>query len=245
MLQTPVENHLSKVSTKTNSMGSGYNKGEYYFIHKRDERDNFVSESPCQLANIERFRKTHQLETPNSFYQRKRGHDYLHALYALYIDIDGDKGPLLLSPDEILERWGQLGFPEPPSEIRQTSQGRFHVIVRIKPARAFPEKISYWKKCANGLFRAFEDLGADQAATRNIVGLIRIPGHPNYKYPDKPLVETVYHSGSITTLTDVHQTLIDAEIIRPPVKRKNAESEDIAILEAGTRTGSGIKRVLH
>lgn len=199
--------------------------------------DDFVSESPCQIATVERFRRTHQLETLNSFYIKRRGKKYLHSLYAMHIDVDGPQEPFPLSSIDILERWTELGFQEPPSEIIRTSQGRFHVVIRIKPVRAFPEKVSYWQKCAKGLYKAFEDMGADHAATTNPVGLVRIPGHPNFKYPDKPIVETVYQSGSITTLTDIHQTLIDAQIIRPPAKRQNDVAENIAILEAGVPEG--------
>lgn len=219
-------------------MVSGFKSGEYFFFQiRKGGKDERITDIPCLLSNVEQYRKKYQMETPNSFYQRKRGHDYLHTLYALYIDIDGDKGPLLISRDEILERWGQVGFPEPPSEIRQTSPGRYHVIIRIQPARAFPDKVSYWKKCAGGLHKAFESLGADLSATVNPSGLVRIPGHPNYKYPDRPIVETVFHSGSITTLGDLHAALIDSEIIRPQAKRSKGIAEDIAILEAGVPEG--------
>jgi hypothetical protein len=88
-----------------------------------------------------------------------------------------------------------------------------------------------------GLFRAYAGLGADRSATTNPAGFVRIPGHANKKYLDRTSVEAVHKSESVTTLTDIHQTLIDAELIRPPIVRRNSISEDIAILEAGVPEG--------
>lgn len=155
------------------------------------------------------------------------------------IDIDGNQGPFPLSHIDILERWRELGFAQLPTEIRRTSQGRFHVIVKIKPARAFSDKINFWKKCAKGLHLGYKDLGADETATTNPVGLVRIPGNPNCKYFDKPIVETTFESHSVFTLSEIHQTQIDNGLLQPAIDRNKSIDEKITILENGVPPGIG------
>lgn len=210
---------------------------EYFYLQSRNDLDHFQFEDAVKAEDLPRCRETYQLETLNSFFCKKRSTKTLHTLYGFCIDIDGIQSGFPLSHLDILERWRALGFSENPSEVRRTSEGRFHVIIKIMPVGAFPEKISYWKQCARGLNLAFEDLGADEFATTNPVGFIRIPGHPNCKYPDKPRVEIVSESKSILTLTDIYQTLKDNGLFGPSFMNKKSIAEMIAILERGVPRG--------
>lgn len=212
---------------------------EFFFLQYRDDLDSFRFEDPVIIRDLEGAKRFYQLETLNSFYLKKRSNQTLHTLYALAIDIDGIRGSLPLSHIDILRRWGELGFPDPPTEIRITCQGRFHIIIRIEPARAFPEKISYWKKCSKGLYKAFKDLGADEVATTNIVGFVRIPGHKNCKYPGEQIVETVSQSESIFTLTEIHRVLLENALVQESITYKKSTIEKIEILEKGVPPGIG------
>lgn len=226
--------HIKYIPNNHKSSGD-----EFFFFQYRDDNDNFLFEDPISKRGLINAIKTYQLETVNSFYKKKRSNQTLHTLYALQIDIDGDKWSLPVSHIDILRKWDDLGFPDQPSEIRRTSEGRFHVIFRIKPARAFPDKISYWKKCALGLHKAYEDLGSDEVATTNIVGFVRVSGHQNRKYPGKQLVETVLESDSIFTLTEIHEALLENGLVRNSTLVCGSVHEKIAILENGVPPGIG------
>jgi len=232
-----MNNNISHIEYSTKSRNS--NCSEFFFLQYRDNGDHFRFESAYKNKDLIQGRQEHQLETLNSFYQRKRSSNHLHTLYALYVDIDGTKEPFPLSAVDILERWRELGFANPPSEIRRTSNGRFHVIFRIKPARAFPDKISYWKKCAKGLYLGFKDIGSDEMATTNPVGFVRIPGHTNFKHLEKPIVELITKSGSIFTLSEIHQTLLDNGVLQPAIKSNKSLAEKISILQKGVPPGIG------
>jgi hypothetical protein len=212
---------------------------EYFFLQYRDDLDRFKFEDGVKVEDLPKCRETYQLETLNSFFRKQRRTLTLHTLYGFCIDIDGVRDEFPLSLLDILERWRALGFSENPSEVRRTSEGRFHVIIKITPVRAFPEKISYWKKCAKGLYLAFKDLGADEGAITNPVGFVRIPGHPNCKYPDKPRVEIISGSNSILTLTDIYQTLNDDGSLGPSFMNQKSIAEKIGILERGVPPGIG------
>lgn len=203
---------------------------EYFFCQKRDEFDEFLFEDYVKSEDILYAREQYQLETINSFYQNRRSKKTLHTLYSINVDIDGIKNSFPLSHQDILERTRELGFCDYPTEIVKTSEGRFHVKFRIEPARAFPDKISYWKKCAEGLYSAFKDLGADKQATTNIIGFNRLPGHVNGKYSYKPIVELVYQSDVIFTLADIYEVLRDNGYVKSNIHSKKTYEEKIQIL---------------
>jgi len=232
-----MNNNIPHIEYSTKSRNS--NCSEFFFLQYRDNGDHFRFESAYKTKDLDQGRETHHLETLNSFYRNERSTKTLHTLYALYVDIDGIQQPFSLSALDIVERWRELGFSKPPSEIRRTSEGRFHVIFRIKPARAFPDKISYWKKCAKGLYLGFKDLGADEIATTNPVGLVRIPGHTNFKHLEKPIVEIVNQTGSIFTLSEIHQTLVDNAVLLPAIGKNKSVAEKISLLEKGVPPGIG------
>jgi len=203
---------------------------EYIFFQFRDELDNFRFEAPFKPKDINDAKNLYQLRTLNTFYKNQRSTKTLHTLYAINVDIDGTKELLPLSHIDILQKVRELGFSQNPSEINKTSEGHYHVIFRIEPARAFPEKISYWEKCARGLYKAFKDLGADEQATTNLVGYVRIPGHPNGKYTYKPIIESVYSSNSIFTLTYIYQVLKENGFVKDNKFSKKSYEEKIQIL---------------
>src|SRR5579884_2129698 len=204
-------NQANKIISENQSKRKSSKKEELFYFAYLDDFSNFRYQSAYKPHDLEQGRQTHQLESLNSFYPfypPSRDIRSLHTLYRILIELDGVGSPLPLSYLDILVRFRELGFDKTPSRIICTSPGRFHVILELKPLRAFPEKVSYWRRCARGLALLFEELGADMGASTNPVGFMRIPGHINYKYPEKPLVEMVFQStSSIFTLAEIYEVL--------------------------------------
>jgi len=216
---------------------------ELFYFGYVDELGYFRFESAYNPQDLEQGKEFCQLVTPNSFYRKLRSLNTLHTLYALWLDLDGWESPFQLSYSDILARFRELGFTKDPTFIIRTSEGHYHIVILLQPLRAFPEKIDFWKKVAAGLAKCFLDFGCDVGASSNPVGFVRIPGHPNYKYADKPIVEVVYHSDTVLTLSEIHQVLIDNAIIKKPKEKTQNEhkgiKEKIAILEKGVPHGIG------
>lgn len=192
--------------------------------------------------------KLHNLFCPNSFIPKARIERNLKTIYALWVDLDGWDSPFPLSHYDILRRCRELGLEE-PSLIIQTSLGRYHIIFQLLPLRAFPEKRSYWKKVATGLAKCFKDFGCDIGATTNPVGFIRIPGHQNFKYPDRPVVEAVFQSNVVFTLSEIHQVLLDNGVIKKPKTKTTNEPNSVKekinqLLEHGVSIGKRARAAL-
>ena len=208
-------------------------KERFYFAYE-DDCGNFQFESCYIPLDLDQGFEIHQLFCPNSFYRRTRSIETLRTLYALWMDIDGICDPFPLSHIDILERWHQLGFSKPPTEIICTSPGHYHVILRLKPLRAFPEKISYWENCQKGITQLFKDLGADYQPP---TGFIRIPGHRNYKHPEKPMVESVLQSNSIFTLSEIYEILKENGIKKRNGAASTVEAKIKILLEGRVAYG--------
>lgn len=220
---------------------------EVIFLGNTDEQGYFRFESAYKPEDLEQGRQAHQLESLNSFYRKPRDIKNLHTLHRILIDSDGVSRPLPLSRLDIRERFRELGFDKPPSQIICTSPGRFHVILNLKPLRAFPEPISYYRRCATGLALLFKELGADIGASTNPVGFMRIPGHVNYKYPSKPTVEVVFESDSIFTLSEIYEILRENGLVKKP-KAFNSSSdvkEKIQLLIQGKLPDNGSRANNH
>jgi len=212
---------------------------EYFFFGYKDDADNFRFDSPCTLSQFNEILSSHNLLCLNSFYVNpynpSRSEKYLTTFYALHLDLDGWKYETPLSHLNILEKWHELGFDKHPSIIIRTSEGRFHIILWLHPLSAYPDKISYWKKCQKGLCELLKEFRADPQPPVNFV---RIPGSINYKYHYKPVVEVVHFSESIFTLTEIHQTLIDNNVFYKKPKRVNISLlQGIKELEMGVPYG--------
>ena len=180
---------------------------ELFYLAYEDDAGWHRFESAYPKEELEQGKQLHQLITPNSFYRKKRSVDTLHTLYGISTDIDGVTEPWPVTHLDILDIWDKFDFTKPPSEIIYTSPGHYHLILKLKPVRAFPDRISYWQKCAKGLVAAFQNIGPDPQASANPVGFVRIPGHRNAKYYHRPLVETVFQSGSVFTLTEINEAV--------------------------------------
>jgi hypothetical protein len=210
----------------------------FYFGYK-DDADNFRFHSPYTLKELKEVDPIHNLLCINSFYinpyNANRTEKYLTTLYALNLDLDGWKYSTPLSHIDVLKTWNELGFDKDPSIIIRTSEGRFHIILWLQPLAAFPEKISYWKKCQEGLCNLFQEFGADRQPPVNFV---RIPGTINYKYCNKPVVEIVYSSDSVFSLSEIHQVLQDNNVYyKKPKKVNTSLLEGIKEIEMGVRHG--------
>lgn len=227
--------------------GRSKKTSEVFFLAYEDDCGHFRFESSYELQNLEQGKSFHQLITLNSFYRKPRNLNTLHTLYALWIDIDGDCEPLPLSHLDVLERWLEIGFPKPPTEIIQTSVGHFHILLALQPLRAFPEKISFWKVCAEGLALLFKELGADMGATTNPICFMRIPGHVNSKHYDKPVVETVFESESVFTLSEIYGVLQELGLVKRPKKFSSHSDiqEKIKILRQGKFPDNGSRTNNH
>jgi len=214
-------------------------KTEQFFFGYKDDQDHCRFDSSHFTAEqFDEVDPIHNLFCLNSFfdnpYNLHRTEEYLTTFYALHLDLDGWEYSIPLSHLDILEKWNDLGFDKDPSIIK-TSEGRFHIILWLQPLKAFPEKISYWKKCEKGLCELLKEFGADPQSPVNFV---RIPGSINYKYYYKPVVEVVHFSESIFTLTEIHQTLIDNNVFyKKPKRVKLSLLQGIKELEMGVPCG--------
>jgi len=207
---------------------------EFFCLGYEDEVGNFKFQSFYRPADIEQGRSVHQLYCPNSFYRKRRTKKDLHTLYALCLDIDGISEPFPLSVIDILERWNELGFSKPPTTIICTSPGHYHAILRLIPLSAFPDKISFWEKCQQGMCDLFQDMGSDFQPSTSFT---RIPGHRNCKHPNKPLVETVFASDSMFTLSEVYGVLKENGIQKRNVGDSTVEAQIKTLLEGGVPYG--------
>ena len=194
----------TKNSLSKNFINGKRKQEELFYLGFEDTVGNFQFESAYKLQDLEQGKEVHQLICLNSFYRKQRSCNTLHTFYNLQLDIDGEREPFPLTDLDVLEVWREIGFTKPPSEIIRTSLGHFHLICKLKPLRAFPDKVNYWKHCQKGLCGLFKELGADSQPP---TGFIRIPGHRNGKHPQKPLVESVFQSDSIFTLSEIHEIL--------------------------------------
>ena len=210
------------------------NSKDKFFFGYEDEFGNFRFVSCYHREDLTQGPESHNLICPNSFYRKPRSLNTLHNLYALWLDIDGNTKPFPLSHIDILEKWNELGFSKPPTAIICTSPGHYHVILRLIPLRAYPEKISYWEMCQRGLCKLFRELGADYQPP---ISFIRIPGHRNCKHPDKPLVENVFESDSIFTLSEVYESLKENGIKKRNVGASTVEAQINSLLEGGVPYG--------
>jgi len=209
---------------------------ELFFLHGLDETGSFRFQSAYKFSDLPQGFKIHHMMTLNSFYKKPRSIKTLRSLYAINIDLDCKSITIPYSYFDILKKWQELGFTKEPTLIISTSPGRFHVIILLKPLKAYPEKISYWEKCAGGLCTAFKEFNADRQASTNPVGLIRIPGHINFKYPVKPIVESVFESDSTFTLSEIYDKLIENEIFTKADKTYSTSvNENIKLLERGVQ----------
>jgi hypothetical protein len=208
-------------------------KERFYFAYE-DDCGNFRFESYYRPNDLKQGFEVHQLFCPNSIYRKPRSLKTLHTLHALPIDIDGVREPFPLSHWDILTIWRELGFNKQPTLIICTSPGHFHIILILKPLIAFPEKISYWERCQKGLCELLKDLGADYQPPTSF---IRIPGHKNYKHSEKPLVERVFQSDSIFTLSEIYQVLIENGVIKKEKGNSPIEEKIQILLENGVPYG--------
>lgn len=214
-------------------------ENELYYCGYTDDANNFCFQSPCTISQIDEIYRTHHFISLSSFYgnpfNHSRKEERLTTLYGMPIDLDGWNHQTPLSHLGILDKWQDLGFDKSPSAIFRTSEGRFHIILWLEPLAAFPEKISYWKKCQLGLCKTFEEYGADPQPP---VNFIRIPGSINYKYHYKPVVEVVHSSESVFTLTEIHQVLQENNVFKKKPKRVNITPlEGIKQIEQGVKHG--------
>ena len=208
-------------------------KKEYFFIASLN-RDGIFEES--YTLNAADTNNNYNLLSFNSFYIPKRNQENLHTLYYLFLDLDGWKYRLPLSILDIIHKFHELGFDESPSLIIRTSEGRFHVLLKLEPMRAFPDKISYWKKCARGLCNAFNELGADYQASSNPAGFYRVPDYLNEKCQYEFKVEKVFSSESVFRLDEIHEILIENSLVNK-TKTKKSVKEMITRLEDGVPEG--------
>lgn len=209
---------------------------EYFFFAYTDDGGHFRFQSGVKKKHFEESFKNHNLCTVNSFYKKSRRKDCLKIIYAILIDFDGWSASFPLSHINILEIWDEYGFMLPPSQIIRTSEGRYHMILNIEPIPAYPRYISYHYHISKGICKLFSELKIDVQASTNPIGLVRIPEHPNYKYDYKPIVESVYETDSVFTLSVINEVLKDNEIIKPKPSNKS-ENERIKILENGVNEG--------
>jgi len=209
---------------------------EYFFFACTDDGGHFRFQDGVTKNHFEESFKNHNLCTVNSFYKKSRRKDCLKIIYAILIDFDGWSASFPLSHLNILEIWDEYGFMLPPSQIIRTSEGRFHLILMIEPIPAYSQYISYHKHISKGICMLFSELNIDFQASINPVGFVRIPEHPNYKYDYKPIVESVYETDSVFTLSAINEVLEDNKIIKPKPTNKS-ENECIKLLENGVDEG--------
>ena len=172
----------------------------------------------------------------NSFYKPKRNQYNLHKLYYLFLDLDGWSYELPVSLLDILNKFRELGFYNPPTQIIRTSKGRFHILLQLEPLNAFSDNISYWKKCSRGLCKAFVDLGADYSASTNPAGFYRVPGHINEDCSYGTEIQQVFHSESIFRLDEIHEVLIENGLVIKSKTKKNVKAM-IKRIEQGVPKG--------
>jgi len=227
---------IHRIKIFGNDMQLRTQKQDYFVFQYRDNSNNFRFESAYSFNDIEQGLKQHQLVSLSSYYRKRRCKYNLSHIHAIVIDIDGNGNSFPLSHLDIIEGWDEFGFEKPPTQIIRTSEGRFHIVISIVPVKAIAENISFWKKVSLGLYKIFEDMGADKAATTNPVGLIRIPGHINFKYPVKPIVESVFETDSVFTLSEIYNKLVENEIFTKADKTYSTSvNENIKLLERGVQ----------
>jgi len=185
----------------------------YRCLALKDESKNIFKQHYINAdASIED--SEYNLISINSFYLPKRNGNKLSWLNNILIDLDGYSNSFPLSGIDVRKKFNNLGFEKEPTLILSTSEGKYHIILRLVPIKAWDSNIIKWQKYAKALCKYFDEDGADITASTNPAGFYRIPESINFKYINNPKTELICGNDTDFEFKEIEEVLLENNLIK-------------------------------